>query len=243
MTWEIQGSCLLHCSLGGRLKQGLVVPGLNPSTWKAEAGRSLSLRPAWSRVSFRTTRATQRNPVLKHLKKKKVWVCVHNLKWINNSMRPFISLRQHFPLNLKPVFFHPKWLAINPQGSPCLCCYDAVIAGILSARLLSGCWWSKLRSPCLCSKCYTCWATSPTFHSLSCEAASYADSIKIVELTVQGPREVLTHCAQIAGLSHLLSTHHLWINHKSVFFFLIQVLFFLFIRYFLHLHFKCYPLS
>ena len=31
----------------------------NPSTQEAEAGGSLSLRPAWSRVSSRTARATQ----------------------------------------------------------------------------------------------------------------------------------------------------------------------------------------
>jgi hypothetical protein len=35
------------------------------STWEAEAGGFLSWRPAWSRVSSRTARATQRNPVSK----------------------------------------------------------------------------------------------------------------------------------------------------------------------------------
>jgi hypothetical protein len=38
---------------------------------EAEAGKFLSLRPVWSRVSSRTARATQRNPVLKNQKKKK----------------------------------------------------------------------------------------------------------------------------------------------------------------------------
>jgi hypothetical protein len=36
----------------------------NPNTWEAEAGRFLSLRPAWStELSSRTARATQKNPV------------------------------------------------------------------------------------------------------------------------------------------------------------------------------------
>jgi len=43
----------------------------NPSTREAEAGRFLSLRPAWSRVSSRTARAIQRSPVFKIPKKKK----------------------------------------------------------------------------------------------------------------------------------------------------------------------------
>jgi hypothetical protein len=38
----------------------------NPSIWEIEAGRSLSLRPAWFyRASFRTVKATQRNHVFK----------------------------------------------------------------------------------------------------------------------------------------------------------------------------------
>jgi hypothetical protein len=39
----------------------------NPSTWEAEAGRFLSSRPAWStKMSSRTARAIQRNPVSKN---------------------------------------------------------------------------------------------------------------------------------------------------------------------------------
>jgi hypothetical protein len=54
-------------------KSGLVimVHAFNPSTSEAEAGEFLSLRPAWSRVSSRTARATQRNPVSKTRKKRK----------------------------------------------------------------------------------------------------------------------------------------------------------------------------
>jgi hypothetical protein len=42
---------------------GVVVHAFNPSTQDAEAGGFLSSRPAWSKVSSRTARATQRNPV------------------------------------------------------------------------------------------------------------------------------------------------------------------------------------
>jgi hypothetical protein len=50
-----------------------MVHTFNPSTREAEAGGFLSSRPAWSiyKVSSRTARATQRNPVLKNQKKKK----------------------------------------------------------------------------------------------------------------------------------------------------------------------------
>jgi hypothetical protein len=50
----------------------VVVHAFNPSTWKAEAGGFLSSRPAWStKVSSKTVRAIQRNPVSKKKKKKK----------------------------------------------------------------------------------------------------------------------------------------------------------------------------
>jgi hypothetical protein len=45
---------------------GVVAHAFNPSTREAEAGRFLSLGPAWStKMSSRTARAIQRNPVLK----------------------------------------------------------------------------------------------------------------------------------------------------------------------------------
>jgi hypothetical protein len=53
------------------LIQNLFSYAFNPSTWEAEAGRYLSSRPAWSRVSSRTARATQRNPVSKQNKTNK----------------------------------------------------------------------------------------------------------------------------------------------------------------------------
>jgi hypothetical protein len=49
----------------------VVAHAFNPSTWEAEAGGYLSLRPAWSRVSSRTARAIQRNHVLKKPKIKR----------------------------------------------------------------------------------------------------------------------------------------------------------------------------
>jgi hypothetical protein len=50
----------------------MVAHAFNPSTWEAEAGEFLSSRPPWVyRVSSRTPRATQRNPVSKNQKKKK----------------------------------------------------------------------------------------------------------------------------------------------------------------------------
>jgi len=53
------------------LSRAVVAHAFNPSTWEAEADRFLSSGPAWSsRVSSRTARATQRNPVSKNQKKK-----------------------------------------------------------------------------------------------------------------------------------------------------------------------------
>jgi hypothetical protein len=42
----------------------LVAHAFNPSSQKAEADRSVSLRPAWYRANSSIARATQRNPVL-----------------------------------------------------------------------------------------------------------------------------------------------------------------------------------
>jgi hypothetical protein len=54
----------------------MVTHAYNPSTWEAEAeaeaGGFLTLRPAWStKVSSRTARAIQRNPVSKNKTKNK----------------------------------------------------------------------------------------------------------------------------------------------------------------------------
>jgi hypothetical protein len=59
--------------LRGTVGWAVVAHAFNPSTWEAETGGFLSSRPAWSlyRVSSRTARATQRNPVSKKKKKKK----------------------------------------------------------------------------------------------------------------------------------------------------------------------------
>jgi hypothetical protein len=47
-----------------------VAHAFNPSTWEAEAG-GFQVASLVYRVSFRTARATQRNPVSKNQKKKK----------------------------------------------------------------------------------------------------------------------------------------------------------------------------
>jgi hypothetical protein len=50
-------------------KPGMVAQAFNPSTQEAEAGRFLSSRPSLVyKVSSRTARATQRNPVSKNQK-------------------------------------------------------------------------------------------------------------------------------------------------------------------------------
>jgi hypothetical protein len=49
--------------------QVVVVHAFNPSTWEAEAGGFLNSRPPGLQVSFRTARATQRNPVSEKNKK------------------------------------------------------------------------------------------------------------------------------------------------------------------------------
>jgi hypothetical protein len=57
----------------------VVAHAFNPSTWESEAGRFLSSR---------TARATQRNPVLRKKKKKRValvMVSVHSSKTLTNT--------------------------------------------------------------------------------------------------------------------------------------------------------------
>jgi hypothetical protein len=56
-----------------RVSWAVVAHAFNPSTWEAEAGGFLSSRPEASlvyKVSSRTARAIQRNPVSKEKKKK-----------------------------------------------------------------------------------------------------------------------------------------------------------------------------
>jgi hypothetical protein len=55
-----------------KIKLGVVAHAFNPSTWEAKAGRFLNSREdsPVSKVSSRTARATQRNPVSKNKTKK-----------------------------------------------------------------------------------------------------------------------------------------------------------------------------
>jgi hypothetical protein len=54
-----------------KTKPGVVADAFNPSTWEAEAGGFLEFEDSLVyRVSCRTARATQRNPVLKNKKTK-----------------------------------------------------------------------------------------------------------------------------------------------------------------------------
>jgi hypothetical protein len=58
----------------------------NPSTWEAEASRVLSSKPAWStKLSSRTARATQRNPVSENKNYKS---CIWSEPCIQNIQRP-----------------------------------------------------------------------------------------------------------------------------------------------------------
>ena len=65
----------------------------NPSTREAEAGGSLSLRPAWSTESSRTARATQRNPV--SIEIIKFWGNVLVVKSVSCSYRGLGFSPQH----------------------------------------------------------------------------------------------------------------------------------------------------
>jgi hypothetical protein len=56
-------------------KPGVVAHAFNPSTWEAEAGGFLEFEASLVyRVSSRTAKATQRNPVSKKAKKKKKFI-------------------------------------------------------------------------------------------------------------------------------------------------------------------------
>lgn len=47
---------------------GTAAFGCNSSTWKAEAGDSLSLRPAWTIEQAPSQAGLQRNPIMKNKK-------------------------------------------------------------------------------------------------------------------------------------------------------------------------------
>jgi hypothetical protein len=74
-----------------RQSQSVVVHALNPSSWEAEAGRFLSSIEASLvyRVSSRTARATQRNPVSKQNNSKQT---KNKTKQITNKQKRNASL-------------------------------------------------------------------------------------------------------------------------------------------------------
>jgi hypothetical protein len=49
----------------------VVAHAFNPSTWEAEAGRFLSLRPAWSKSEFQDSQSYTEKPCLETNKKQK----------------------------------------------------------------------------------------------------------------------------------------------------------------------------
>jgi hypothetical protein len=83
----------------------VVVHAFNPSTQEAEADRFLSSRPAWStKVSSRTARAIQRNPVSKNQKPKN-----------KQTNKPKMEQRQRkWPTNDWPNFRTIPWAKNNP---------------------------------------------------------------------------------------------------------------------------------
>ena len=79
----------------------MVAHTFNPSTWEAEAGEFLSLRPAWSRVSSRTARATQRNLVSENQKPKQKKPTQTNTNGPVPRCRPLVTvLRRQRQVNL-----------------------------------------------------------------------------------------------------------------------------------------------
>jgi hypothetical protein len=59
---------------------GVVAHTFNPSTWEAEAGRFLSLRPAWTTKSVPGQPGLQRNPVSKKQNKTKKRLRLKHMK-------------------------------------------------------------------------------------------------------------------------------------------------------------------
>jgi hypothetical protein len=67
---------------------GVVVHAFNPSTWEAEAGGFLSLRPAWSQSEFQDSQGNTEKPCLKKPKKKNLFIiCKYTVAVFRHSRR------------------------------------------------------------------------------------------------------------------------------------------------------------
>jgi hypothetical protein len=73
MKFTSPESVVFSVIIKSKFRPGVVAHAFNPSTREAEAGGFLSSRPAWSiyKLSSRTARDIQRNPVSKKQKNKK----------------------------------------------------------------------------------------------------------------------------------------------------------------------------
>jgi hypothetical protein len=77
-------------------RRAVVAHAFDTSTWEAEAGRFLSLRPSLVyRVSSRTARATQRNLVSKNKKQTSKQNKTKQKKTLSSSL--YISPQPYFP--------------------------------------------------------------------------------------------------------------------------------------------------
>jgi hypothetical protein len=86
----------------------MVVHAFNPSILEAKAGGwiSVSLKPAWSRVSSRTARATERNSVSEKQ---------NRIKQKEYSVRPYcLSSVDMIAAFMLPCPFGAKWLRKFP---------------------------------------------------------------------------------------------------------------------------------
>jgi hypothetical protein len=89
-----------------------VVHAFNPSTWEAEAGRSLSSRPAWSTSKFQDNQGYTEKPCLGKKKKTKK---TKNKIYKKNHCNTKISKVQNFNIDQWNSVKLVKTLTIIPQ--------------------------------------------------------------------------------------------------------------------------------
>ena len=59
------------------LSRAVVAHAFNPSTWEAEAGGVLTLRPAWSTSEFQDSQGLHRETLSQKTKQKRIKTCSH----------------------------------------------------------------------------------------------------------------------------------------------------------------------